>query len=128
MMLQIDKRSSLKSIQNQFSAHYPFLKIEFFKRIPVDQLLYKIDLNPINESRKYIDGFYDGFASIDISRKRTVHQVEKDFEKILDLSAHIFRKSGNVWVETTLTNDWPLEEQNEEGKQISSHFADNKKK
>jgi hypothetical protein len=57
-----------------------------------------------------------------------VHLGEKDFEKILGLSAHIFRKSGNVWVETTLNNDWPLEEQNEEGKQISSHFADNKKK
>jgi len=127
MMLQIDKRSSLKSIQKQFNAHYPFLKIEFFKRIPVDQPLYKVDLFPINESRKYIDGFYDGIATIDVSRKRTVYQVEKDFEKILDLSAHIFRKSGNVWVETTLTNDWPLEEQNEEGKQISSHFTDNKK-
>jgi len=126
-MLQIDKKSSLKSIQSQFNAHYPFLKIEFFKRISVDQPLYKADLYPVNESRKYIDGFYDGLATIDISRKRTVHQVEKDFEKILGLSAHIFRKSGNVWVETTLTNDWPLEEQNEEGKQISSHFIDNKK-
>ncbi len=114
-------------MQKEFNSFYPFLKVEFFKRIPSDQPLYKADLFSISESRKYLNGFYDGLATIDISRKRTVSEVEKDFETLLGLSAHIYRKSGNVWVETTLTNDWPLEEQNEEGKQISSHFTDNKK-
>ena len=127
MLLQIDKKSSLMGIQKQFTAYYPFLKIEFFKRIPVDQPLYKIDIFSSIEQRKYMEGFYDGSIQIDVSRKRTVVEVENDFEKKLGLSAHIYRKSGNVWVETTLTNDWPLEEQNEEGKQISSHFTDTKK-
>ena len=127
MMLRIDKGSSLKNIQVQFSAYYPFLKIEFFKRIPTDQPLYKAELFSVKELSKYIDGFYDGFVNIDVSRKRTVSEVEKDFEELLGISAHVFRKSGNVWVETTLTNDWPLEEQNEEGRLISSHFIIDKK-
>jgi len=127
MMMKIDKESSINSMQKEFNSFYPFLKIEFFKKVPANLPLYKADLFSISESRKYLNGFYDGMATIDISRKRTVLEVEKDFETLLGLSAHIFRKSGNVWVETTLTNDWPLEEQNEEGKQISSHFTDNKK-
>ncbi|MBS1915339.1 MAG: hypothetical protein JST87_03620 [Bacteroidetes bacterium] len=126
MQLQIDKKSSLGSIQKEFNTFYPFLKIEFFKRIPVDQPLYKTELFSVNESRKYLDGFYDGTTSIDIGRKRTVMDVEKDFEQMLGLSARIYRKSGNVWVETTLTNDWPLGEQNEEGREISSHFKPGK--
>jgi len=126
-MLRIDKGSSLKNIQKQFSTYYPFLKIEFFKKIPVDQPLYKSESFSTEELSKYLDGFYEGFVNIDVSRKRTVSEVERDFEKLLGISAHIFRKSGNVWVETTLTNDWPLEEQNEEGKLISSHFTNKSK-
>jgi hypothetical protein len=128
MMLQIDKGSSLKNIQKQFNSYYPFLKIEFFKKIPVDQPLYKVELFSAAEMLKFINSFGNGGVTIDVSRKRTVAEVEKDFEKLLGISAHVFRKSGNVWVETTLTNDWPLEEQNEEGKLISSHFTDHKNK
>ncbi len=125
MILQISKGSSLKNIQKQFSEFYPFLKIEFFKKIPVDQPLYKAELFSAADIVRYIDGAKDGFVNIDVSRKKTITDVEKDFEKMLGISAHVFRKSGNVWVETTLTNDWSLEDQNEEAKQISSHFIDN---
>jgi hypothetical protein len=128
MMLQIDKGSTLKCIQKQFNTHFPFLKIEFFKKDSVGQPLYKTELMPLAELNKKLSGFSEGVATVDIDGKRTVLEVENAFEKILDLSAHIFRKSGNVWVETTLTNDWPLEEQNEEGEQISSHFPAYKKK
>lgn len=125
MILQISKGSSLKNIQKQFTEFYPFLKIEFFKKIPVDQPLYKAELFSAADIVRYIDGAKDGFVNIDVSRKKTITDVEKDFEKMLGISAHVFRKSGNVWVETTLTNDWSLEDQNEEAKQISSHFIDN---
>ena len=126
MELQIDKGSSLKNIQKQFNAFYPFLKIEFFKKIPVDQPLYRVELFSNNELLKFIEGAPNGIVVIDVNRKRTVFEVEIDFEKQLGISAHVFRKSGNVWVETTLTNDWSLEDQNEEGKQISSHFIEKK--
>jgi hypothetical protein len=77
---------------------------------------------------KYIDGAANKMVHIDVSGKRTVSDVEKDFEELLGISARLYRKSGNVWVETTLTNDWPLGEQNEEGRLISSHFTESKSK
>jgi len=127
-MLQIEKGSTLKNVQKQFNNYYPFLKIEFFKKIPVDQPIYKAEIFSTVDLAKYIDGAANKVVHIDVSRKRTVTEVEKDFEKLLGISAHVYRKSGNVWVETTLTNDWPLGEQNEEGRLISSHFTDNKPK
>jgi hypothetical protein len=128
MILQINKGSSLKNVQRQFNAFYPFLKIEFFKKIPLNQPLYKAELFSAADLVRYIDGAREGVVNIDVSRKKTIADVEKDFEKMLGISAHVFRKSGNVWVETTLTNDWSLEDQNEEAKQISSHFINNSDK
>jgi hypothetical protein len=124
MILQINKESSLKNIQRQFNAYYPFLKIEFFKKLPANEPLYKAQLFSAADLVNYIDGVKEEHTNIDVSRDKTISDVEKDFERFFGISVHVFRKSGNVWVETTLTNDWSLEDQNEEGKQISSHFID----
>ena len=59
---------------------------------------------------------------IDVKRTRTVAEVENDLKKQFGLPVQIFRLSGNVWIETILTDDWTLEKQNREGEQISSHF------
>lgn len=122
MILPIVKGSSLKYIQKQFNACYPFLKVEFFKKIPVNQPIYKAELISAFESNKPLDGSWEGKV-IDISGGRTVLEVENDFENLFGFPAHVFRKSGNVWVETSLTSDWSLLEQNEEGAEISSHFT-----
>src|SRR5580704_15309691 len=104
MILQVNKNDSLNKFQQQFNAYYPFLKIEFFKKIFLDGSTDKTDI------------FFgvDRWVNIDVNRKRTITELEKDFDKLLGLSARIFRKSGKVWVETSLTNDWSLEDQNEE--------------
>jgi hypothetical protein len=124
MILQINKGSSLKNAQRQFNAYYPYLKLEFFKRIPTRQPMNKILTFSSAELVRSIDPMKREDVHIDVGRKKTISDVEDAFEKSLGISAHVFRRSGNVWVETTLTNDWSLEDQNEEGKQISSHFID----
>jgi len=47
--------------------------------------------------------------------------LEDQFENI-GLIAEVFRRSGNVWIETILTNNWTLGQQNPEGGEISLHF------
>jgi hypothetical protein len=32
----------------------------------------------------------------------------------------VFRKSGNLWLETTMTDDWTLQQQNDHGYEIST--------
>jgi glycerol-3-phosphate O-acyltransferase len=123
MILQINKNDSLKTFQKQFNEYYPFLKIEFFKRITADEALIKPCVFFEQRFEKKLNGSDKQSVSIDINRKKKIAELEKDFDMLLGLSARVFRRSGNVWVETTLTNDWSLEDQNEEGKQISSHFT-----
>ena len=46
-----------------------------------------------------------------------------DFENALmdqfGLSAQVFRRSGNLWLETTITDYWTLKQQNEHGREIT---------
>lgn len=121
MNLYVDKESSITSIQRKFNDEYPFLKIEFFKNYSKGQPLPKALMLGAFESAKKLDSNYDGKV-INIDSKRKVSDVEKDFEDLFGLSSLVFRRSGNVWVETSLTDDWTLEEQNKEGEQISLHF------
>jgi hypothetical protein len=122
MKLYVDIKSPGKSVQKQFNTYYPFLKIEFFRNSANEKL-----------STTVKQAGYEGFlknlfnskvsGTIDVECGRTVAEVENDFKKQFGLSAQIFRRSGNVWIETTLTDDWTLEKQNKEGEQISSHFS-----
>jgi hypothetical protein len=121
MKLYLNKETSIKSIQKEFNKHYPFLKIEFFKNYHKGQPLPRAFMLSVAELTKKLDAAHDG-GTININKARTVAEVEKEFEDLFGFSTLVFRKSGNVWVETTLTEDWTLEEQNMEGEQISGHF------
>ena len=121
MKIKINKDTTVQAIQKQFNVYYPYLKIEFYKDVPKNKPILKAEILVMMESLKRIDSFYEG-KIIDVDKKRTVHEVSQDFEQMFGLTAHVFRKSGNVWVETSLTEDWTLEDQNKEGEQISGHF------
>lgn len=105
MELYINDTRSFQSVQFEFSERYPFLKIDFIRPCIGD-------CRPLLH-RHRVRG------TIDIAGKRTVQEVVKDFEEIFGLSMVILRRSGNVWIETCLTVDWTLEQQNREGQNIS---------
>ncbi len=75
---------------------------------------------PVGQQEK----FYKSLT-IDIDDKRTVFELEDDFKKTLGLSIKLFRKSGSMWVQTTLTNNWSLKKQNEEGEFMSAPVIQN---
>ncbi len=50
-----------------------------------------------------------------------------DLEKILldhfELPAQVLRKSGAVWLKTTHSDMWSLEQQNKQGEKVSAHLT-----
>ncbi|GAB3426381.1 hypothetical protein GCM10027516_30200 [Niabella aquatica] len=56
---------------------------------------------------------------VDINGDITVAELGNSFAA-LGLRTEVFRKSGNVWVETFLTDSWTLQQQNKAGEEISS--------
>jgi hypothetical protein len=121
MKITINKESLVESIQDQFNGRYPFLKIEFLKRISNKRSFSKMVEAEAAYAVVNLPGFLRG-GVINIDPKQTIACVERNFEEQIGVLAFIFRKSGNVWIETIFTDNWTLEQQNKEGEQLSSHF------
>ncbi|MDX2002339.1 MAG: hypothetical protein SFW35_07895 [Chitinophagales bacterium] len=116
MNIQIKDSRKLSDLQRDFQEMFPYLKLEFYARPHVVREQQKT-LNPnltIGECRKSIK---EGVISIEPSN--TVRQVEKAFTEEFGLYPQVFRKSGNLWIETTLTDHWTLFQQNMEGGEMS---------
>lgn len=119
MEILISNKRKVSEIQKEFSKEYPFLRLEFFnqnhqkglrgpKRHP-----FSTDVQ-IGDCRNMSQ---DG--NIDIFPQMTVAQLEDTLKKQFGLSAQVFRKSGSVWLETSITDGWSLEEQNKQGEELS---------
>jgi len=59
-------------------------------------------------------------ANLTIYGQQKVSEVEQLFQDVYGLSVQVFRKSGTIWLETTATDDWTLNKQNDEAKELSS--------
>ncbi len=66
---------------------------------------------------KFTDLCNEGF--IDIHNEITVAQLITSFAHF-GLKTEIFRKFGNLWIETSLTDNWTLQQQNKAGEEITN--------
>jgi len=120
--MEIDPGSKISEVKQDFSRPFPFLKIEFFRIVSGQPARYSKD-NMIswdeitgNLQKKKRAG------KIVFTGETPVSEIEQEFLKRFGLYVQVFRKSGNIWLETTSTDDWSLEQQNEEGKSLARHF------
>ncbi|HEY8659508.1 MAG TPA: hypothetical protein VIL78_10750 [Hanamia sp.] len=125
MKLQINSGTQIEDVQKEFSKVYPFLRIDFFKKPHAENQLSqrkdKIDpKNKISEEGKFVKA-----ESIDISKYLTVAELEMDFFNKFGIALQVSRKSGNIWIETSLTDDWTLEMQNNQGEELSTYNSVN---
>lgn len=115
MEMCIERGKPIKDIQKEFNDIYPFLKIEIVdKKQPV----------------KVVSGssFAGNCFHMDISADRTVAELESDFKDKLNVPIQVFRRAGSLWIETSLTHDWTLDQQNREGELFSNLHASIAKK
>lgn len=119
MKLLISDDRTLLDIQQEFSHSFPWLRLEFFssphrpgEASPKKQML--PDSISIGEARTV-----HGHGSVMIHPTMTVAELEQAFRDECGLSVQVFRKSGRVWLETTITDTWTLQEQNANGKVMS---------
>ncbi|MGO4292171.1 hypothetical protein [Chitinophaga sp. RAB17] len=128
MQIYISEEAVVRDIQEKFQTMYPYLKLEFFRKPHTKGACSpeaeKISSDtPIEKIR-----MIHSFGWLDISYYRTAAAVEHDFGYLFGLSAQILRKAGNLWLETTITDNWTLEELNNAGRPVKRarlQFPDN---
>lgn len=118
MVIPINKKSQISDVQRGFNSFFPFLKIELFKEkhgyregsAKRSQLPHNLYINDLSDHLP---------EQIELAENMTVLELEKLFEDKLCLHLQVFRKSGNLWLETTMTDNWTLKQQNDHGMEIS---------
>jgi hypothetical protein len=120
MKLQINKKTKIKDLQKAFSDAYPYLKIEFYKKPHRERELSsgKDKIFP-GEIISELDNF-KGRASINIGKDRTVADVEAEFYDKSGIAVQVSRRTGDLWIETSLTDYRTLGMQNQQGEMASS--------
>lgn len=117
MLLVISKEKTIRDVQLEFSSQFPFLKLEFYRRENTDPALPGKKHLPHLTTLKQA-GLKDS-GILDIQNETTVMALEKMFFSNFGLDVQVLRKSGMLWLETTVTDKWTLQKQNEHGREIS---------
>jgi hypothetical protein len=119
MMLYITPTRLISEVQSEFNHAFPFLKLEFFQnkfRLQ-SNIKQEIKMSPasrIGDCQSFISE-----GEIEITKKMKGRELEQKLKDQFGLIAQIFRRSGNLWLQTTMTDSWTLEKQNEHGMELS---------
>lgn len=122
MKIEVSKDKTIAQLQEEFSAAYPYIKLVFFtkphkayKGSPAKFLVSERDVTLGSLEKKPHSGV------LYLEPEMPTWQVERLFEEEFGLHVQVFRKSGNTWLETSVTDDLTLEEQNIKGKASERH-------
>ncbi len=125
MLIELDDNMNIAAVQQLFNTVFPFLRIEFFEEdVKKDDGIIK--RRHIRNSSRVLGEFrpkHNGHGNISIKPDMTVASLEDNFSTTYTLYTQVFRRSGNVWLETTITDGWSLEEQNRQGEMITSQMG-----
>ena len=120
MQLHIAPNRIISDIQKEFNKMFPFLKIEFFSNKSFSRSNFSAQ-QIISQSRKIGDTqLTKSHGDIEIAEEMKVRELENIFNDQFNLAVQVFRKSGSIWLETTMTDNWTLQQQNNHGREIST--------
>lgn len=118
----IHPNTVIAQVQKDFSALFPFLKLEFFlgkKTTPAAAIQAAPGMTISAVQSQPASG------RLGLRPGMTVKELEDTFRNDFFLDVQVFRKSGNTWLQTTVTDKWTLYQQNEHGRETC--LDDNKK-
>jgi hypothetical protein len=109
-------RQFIKEVEKVFSTRYPYLKMEFSTN-DVRWLLPEVKEGNAGIWRHQAEDILD--HEIGLKDGMTVGELETRLKDVLGVPVVILRRSGDLWIETSMTQKWTLKEQNVHGKELS---------
>lgn len=121
MTINISNSSLIEDVQKDFSEFFPYLRLKF---LPDNRFAAIQKVLHHNNNGKPLLKFGDlnnniSAGSFELSDATTVRELEEIFKTKFGLTAQVLRKSGNIWMEASITGKWSLAQQNEHGREIS---------
>lgn len=125
MEIQIHDSYTLSEIQETFSKHFPYLKLEFFNVDPVKGGKFSKE-NLITQTNKTLAEVrhLHRAGHLSINGHQKVSTLENHLANDFGINIQVFRKSGNSWLQTTSTDEWTLSEQNNMAKEMEKCLSE----
>lgn len=117
----ITDEKKLVDIQREFNQKFPYLKLEFYGKpheagIGSSNKVILPALSKIGEVRNVHNS-----GDLSINGHLKVKSLEQLFHQQYGLNVQVFRRSGEIWLQTTSTDEWTLTEQNDKGRRASTN-------
>lgn len=112
--MKITKEKTLKEIKDSFTSSYPGLKIEFYNN-KHDGYQGSCAQNQYDDCLTIVEINSKKDGEIILNDTDTVKEIEQKFENLFGLHIQIFRRSKELWLQTSITDDWTLAMQNRKG-------------
>ena len=117
--IHISPERTLETIANEFNEKFPFLQLAFFSHTHAsDQLspaTEKLDLTLTIEEASPMEHIEE----MSIHGNLKVSSLEQHFQEAYGIGLQVLRRSGQLWLQTSTTDDWTLGKQNQEGEEDS---------
>ena len=119
MEIRISSSQTLQQVKDAFHELLPFMKIEFFKHSH-----HEGEGSPKSDMIQgdlligdLVYGHEEGTISFDWDTK--VFELEEKLNEYFGLNVQIFRKSGNLYLESTISDEWSLSRVKEEAEEFN---------
>ena len=115
MELKLFRNTTIRELKKQFSKNFSFLKLEFFfkkhRKEEGSAIQQKIADDTCLSDLSFV--FREGLFYF--TKSTAVNEFEQRLQKEFGLPVQVFRRSGDLWLETTRTDNLSLQKQNSMG-------------
>lgn len=123
MEIEIASSRTIKEIQDEFNHKFPYLTLQFFGLSSVATNLFSKE-NRIEDHSQTLGHLYvlDQVGKVNVNGHVKVDTLENQFLDEFQIPVQLYRKSGNLWLQTIETNHWTLSEQNRHGEEMDRNL------
>jgi hypothetical protein len=111
--MKITSETHLLNIQFYFTEQFPKLKLDFFKTKHDRKELSSLNDEVMEDLKVKDSNPYFTEKTLLLLSTETVSEFEQRMENEFGLHVQVMRKSHDIWIQTSVTDDWTLAKQME---------------
>jgi len=112
--MTVNPNTTVNELMCQFAEHFPFLRLALYVGVGSKKRAATENDFALKSGEKSVEIKFESTAKV------------RDFidylEQILGWKVQILRSSGKLYIETSVTDQWTLDRQNQEGAELSSNL------
>jgi hypothetical protein len=112
--MTVNPNTTVNELMCQFAEHFPFLRLALYEGMG--------NKKRAASENEYVLKFGTNSVEVIFESTAKVRDFIDYLEQILGWKVQILRSSGKLYIETSVTDQWTLDRQNQEGAELSSNL------